>query len=455
MKENLEHKLKNRHIQMIALGGIIGTGFFLGSAQGIKYTGSSLVLVYLLGGFIMYCIMRILGEMTVYSPNSGSFVDYAYRFLGKAWGFIIGWNSWVIFTLSCMLEATAVAYLLDYWFIVPHWLTCLVVILLLTAINLLSVKHFAELEFWFAGIKIVFIIGIILVGIYLICFDQAIHSNMMANFKIYLVPTKNFHNGALGFIKALSISCFSLCGAEFVSVAAGEASNPKKSIPRAINGVFTKIVFFYIATIAIILLIYPYHHINYQVSPFIEVFARLGFKYSAIMINIVAITATLSALNSIIYVSSRFLYKLALNSQAPSFILKTSQYKSPVIATLVTAGITLLAVLANYLISKELLLYLYQIISIGILLNWVIIVITHFAFRQYIKNKQIALDYTAFAFPWLNWILLIILAIIMIVVMSDLHNIYSFFLPLVWVLLLYICHLITSYNVDSKTTLNN
>ncbi len=441
MKENLQHKLQNRHIQMIALGGIIGTGFFVGSAGSIKYTGASLVFAYLLGGFIMYCIMRILGEMTVYAPNSGSFVDYAYRFLGKPWGFITGWNSWVLFTLSCMLEATATSYLLDYWFLFPHWITCLIILLVFTGINLLNVKYFAELEFWFAGIKIVFIGMIILAGLYLMFFHAGVHQIMLDNLAIYKSPKQLFTNGPIGFIQALAMACLSLCGAEFVSVAAGEADNPKQSIPLAINGVVTKIVFFYTVTTGIILLIYPYQYINYKVSPFIEVFIKLGFNYSAIMINIITIVATLSALNSVLYVSSRFLYKLALNNQAPVMFSKTNSQQIPANAILFTAISALISVFANYVCTEHLLDYLFAVILIAILLNWFIIISTHFFFRKYVKINKVVLEYPSFAYPILNWVVLLMLAIILVVVIINLPIKYGFIVPICWVLFLYLYYL--------------
>jgi L-asparagine transporter-like permease len=448
MKEKLQHKLQNRHIQMIALGGIIGTGFFVGSAGSIKYTGASLVLAYMLGGLIMYCIMRILGEMTVYAPNSGSFVDYAYHFLGKPWGFITGWNSWVLFTLSCMLEATATAYLLDYWFIIPHWVSCLIILLIFTGINLLNVKYFAELEFWFAGIKIVFITMIILAGLYLMFFHAGVHKIMLNNLAIYQSPKQLFTNGPIGFIQALAMACLSLCGAEFVSVAAGEADNPKQSIPLAINGVVTKIVFFYTVTTAIILLIYPYSYINYKVSPFIEVFIKLGFNYSAVMINIITIVATLSALNSVLYVSSRFLYKLALNNQAPIFLSVTNAQQIPANAILFTAICALISVFANYFCKEHLLDYLFAIILIAILLNWFIIISTHFFFRKYIKKTKTVLEYTSFGFPILNLCLLLILTIILVVVIINMPIKYGCIVPIVWLLFLYLYYL--TYNLISN-----
>lgn len=442
MKENLQHKLQNRHIQMITLGGIIGTGFFVGSAGSIKYTGASIVLAYLVGGFIMYSIMRILGEMTVYAPNSGSFVDYAYRFLGKPWGFITGWNSWVLFTMSCMLEATASAYLLDYWITFPHWITCLVILLVFTGINLLSVKYFAELEFWFAGIKILFIGIIIAAGCYLMFFNPAVHSIMLDNINIYKHPTQLFSNGPLGFIQALAMACLSLCGAEFVSVAAGEADDPKKSIPLAINGVVTKIVFFYTVTIAIILLIYPYHYINYKVSPFIEVFLKLGFNYSAMLVNMITLIATLSALNSVLYVSSRFLYKLSLNGQAPKMLAQSNAQQIPANAILFTTLGALLSVFANYLCPEHLLDYLFAIILIAILLNWFIIISTHFFFRKYVTKNKIVLDYPSFAFPFINWIMLISLAVILVVVVVNLPIQHGFLLPIAWLGFLYMYYIV-------------
>ena len=285
MHENLQHKLKNRHIQMIALGGAIGTGFFLGSARAIEMTGPSIALAYALGGLIIYAVMRALGEMTVDHPCSGSFVEYARLYLGNGVGFVAGWNAWLLFTTSCMLEVTAVGTLLDYWIHIPHWITCLVLLAVFGGINLIGVKYFGETEFWFAGIKVTVIIFMIVVGCYLIFADRAVNTIAIKNLHDYSHLNIFFSHGALGFLNSLVIVCLSFCGSEFVSVAAGEAANPRKSIPKAINGVIVRIILFYVLTLAVIVMMYPFQNITRDTNPFTDVFSKLGFTNSADIIN--------------------------------------------------------------------------------------------------------------------------------------------------------------------------
>lgn len=442
MRERLQHKLQNRHIQMIALGGIIGTGFFIGSASAINNTGVSLLLAYLLGGALMYGIMRILGEMTVYAPNSGSFVDYAYKYLGENWGFVTGWNSWLLFSTSCMLEATGASYLLDYWVSIPHWISCTVILATSSLLNLLTIKFFGEMEFWLAGIKVVFIQVIILAGIYLLCFDSNIHSTMISNLHIYSQPDVIFTHGVSGFMQTLSIICFAFSGGEFISVAAGEAANPKKDIPKAINGVVSKIVFFYAATITIILLIYPFNQIAYKVNPFAEVFGRLGFTNSASLINFVTLVATLSALNSIMYVASRFVYKLSLNRQAPSALGMQDRRGVPVTAVLATTLFAMTAIIANYVIREHLLEYLFAIITIALLINWIIIIFSHLAFRKKMARQGKVLTYKSPWFPYLNIGLIVVLFYILFEVALNLKFTGGVYLPVIWVGCLYLCYLI-------------
>jgi len=440
VKERLQHKLENRHIQMIALGGIIGTGFFIGSASAINNTGVSLLLAYLFGGTLMYGIMRILGEMTVYAPNSGSFVDYAYRYLGQKWGFITGWNSWILFSTSCMLEATGASYLLDYWISIPHWISCTVILASASLFNLVTIKLFGEMEFWFAGVKVVFIQLIILAGIYLMFFDSNIHTTMLNNLQLYKQPEVIFTHGLAGFMQTLSIICFAFSGGEFISVAAGEAANPKRDIPKAINGVVFKIVVFYAATISIILLIYPFNQIAYKVNPFAEVFDHLGFSYSASLINFVTLIATLSALNSIMYVASRFVYKLALNGQAPSSLGQNDKRGVPVTAVLATTIFAMTAIIANYVIKEHLLEYLFAIITIALLINWIIIIFSHLAFRKKIDKSGKQLTYKAPLFPYMNFVLIGILFYILFEVAVNVKIHFGLYIPFVWVGLLYLCY---------------
>jgi amino acid transporter, AAT family len=444
MAELLEHKLKNRHVQMIAIGGAIGTGFFVASSNAIMLTGPSITLAYIIGGLIIYAIMRALGEMTVDYPTSGSFVEYAHRYMGVGAGFVAGWNAWLLFTCACMLEVTAVGQLLDYWIHIPHWITCAVLLTVFGGLNLIDVKYFGEAEFWFAGIKVAVIIFIIVTGLYLIFFDSHVHSVAVDNFSRYQHWNKFFGHGIVGFLNAMSIVCLSFCGSEFVSVAAGEAVDPEKSIPKAINGVILRIILFYVLTIAVIVLMFPSKDITANNNPFTEVFSKLGFKNAADIINIVAITASLSALNSCLYVSARFLYRLSLNNQASKKFNRLNRQKLPQNALLFTVAIAFLVVLANYTFPAEIMEYLFAIITVAIIINWFIILLSHMMFRKQVLEEGRQLSYMMPGYPYINMLVMGLLFIILVFMSKNNNMSLSVYVAPAWILMLSIIYALSS-----------
>ena len=442
-KEHLVHKLKNRHVQMIAIGGTIGTGLFLGSSTAIQMTGPSIALAYLFGGVIIYMIMRALGEMTVDYPTSGSYIEYANRYINSCAGFIAGWNGWFLFTVASMLEVTAVSTLLDYWIIIPHWITCLVLILIFAGINLTGIKYFGETEFWFAGIKIVVIIFMIACGTWLILENHDTRQIAKFNIQNYSHINVFFNHGLIGFINSLAIVCLSFCGAEFISVAAGETQNPKKIIPKAINGVVIRIILFYVLTMTIIVLMYPYHSISPKTNPFTDVFSKLGFTASASLINLVAITAALSALNSCIYVASRMLYSLSTNNHAPKSLRTISKKHLPKNATFFTTAMIFLSVIANYTFPKEVLIYLFAIVTVAIIISWYIILFTHIAFRkkQFKENKPLVFQMPFY--PYSNIFIVLILSVILAVMANNKDMQLSVYVAPLWLFILFILYKIS------------
>lgn len=407
MKDNLEHKLKNRHLQMIALGGVIGTGLFYGSAKSIQLTGPSIVLSYLLGGLIIYIIMRALGEMTVYNPTSGSFSAYAHEYVGEYAGFISGWSAWFEYTVVCMAELTAVTVFFDFFIPgIPHWILCAVILVFFTMINLISVKAFGEFEFWFAGIKIVAIILMILFAGYLIFFKHNINPEIAQYNNLGML----FSGGIKGFLISLVIVVFAFGGSEFVSIAAGEAENPKKNIPIAINGTIFRILLFYVLTMLVIILLYPYEKLNANISPFVDVFSLIGLKSAAMIMNMVVITAALSSFNSCLYASSRILYNLSLNKQAPKILTKLSKTHVPKIAILVTSSAIAITVIINYIFPEKAIMYLLTVTTGAILIVWFLILITQIFFRMKKKNEN--LSYKMLLFPYSNIFALVFLVIV-------------------------------------------
>ena len=247
-----------------------------------------------------------------------------------------------------------------------------------------------------------------------------------------------FNHGAEGFINALVIVCLSFCGAEFVSIAAGEAENPQKSIPTAINGVIVRIILFYVLTMTVIVLMYPYQDINPKTNPFTDVFGKLGFTAAADIINLVAITAALSALNSCIYVAARMAYRLSLNGQAPKFLGKTSSNNLPRNAVIFTVAMAFVVVIMNYTMPQKILMYLFAVITVAIIIGWYIILLTHIFFRHKKKNQLMA--YRSPFYPYSNIFVMLVLVIILLAMLKNPDMKLSVYVAPVWLTILFICY---------------
>ncbi len=432
----LLHGLKTRHILMIALGSAIGTGLFFGTGESIGLTGPSILLAYLIGGIIMYWVIRALGEMTVHEPHPGSFSYYAYKYIGNFAGFISGWNYWFLYIIVSMLELTATAMLFDYWF--PnsqHWTITLIVLVIFTLINLNKVNIFGEFEFWFAGIKVVTIISMIIFGFYLIIFMPTDKSNI-ANIWSH---GNFFGNGLKGFLLSFVVVVFSFGGTELVGITAAEADDPQKNIPLAINGVIFRILIFYILTLFIIMCLYPWNMINHHTSPFVDVFIKIGIHKAAMLMNIIAITAALSSFNSGIYATGRMLYNLSEQGNAPKILLKLNHNKVPNVAILTSILCIFLTVVLNYLYPKQIFAVLLSLATVAAIVNWIAILITQFAFRKKATNIQ----YKMPLYPYSSYIALIFF-ITIIIAMSNMESMKT----AVYIAPIWLCCLVISYKAS-------
>lgn len=431
-------KLKNRHIQMIAIGGAIGTGLFFGAAKSLQLTGPSIVLSYLLGGLVMYIIMRALGEMTVYEPNSGAFSHYAYQYVGNYLGFISGWFAWFEYTIVCMLEVTAVAVFLDYWLPgVPHWITISCILGIFFLINMISIGLFGEFEFWFAGIKVATIILMILFSVYLVFFNQSTaitaHTNIHDTLNGVL-----FANGWQGFCFSMVLVVFSFGGAQFLAIAAADADDPAKSVPKAVNGVVFRIIIFYVGTFLAVLSLFPWQELDSKVSPFVNVFDKVGFHFTAQIMSVVIITAALSAFNSCLYAATRMLANLARHNSAPAYLGKVNNKNIPKNALITTSIIVVITVLINYLFPDEAIIYLIAITTTSIIITWTTILICHFGFKKHHPN----LEYKLPLFPWANYLgLFVLLSVVVIMLFMDDMKMAVYLMP-VWIGIISLMYLV-------------
>jgi AAT family amino acid transporter/aromatic amino acid transport protein AroP len=433
---DMHRGLKNRHIQMIALGGAIGTGLFYGSAQSIQLAGPAITLSYLIGGLVIFWIMRMLGEMSVDEPVSGSFSHYAYKYWGEFPGFLSGWNYWFNYIIVSMAELTAVGIYINYWFPdVPHWASALVFLVLITAANLVNVKLYGEFEFWFAIIKVVAIIGMIVLGILVIFTGVGGHATGFSNLWSHggFMP-----KGAWGMMLSLVIVMFSFGGIELIGITAGEADNPKKSIPKAINQVIWRILIFYVGALSVLMIIYPWNKVGLSGSPFVEIFSKMGIPAAATILNIVVLTAALSVYNSGIYSNARMLFSLAQQGNAPKLFTRLSSSGVPVAGVLASSGLTLFAVILNYLIPGKVFMYLISIAIIAAVINWTMIIVTNLKFR---KAKGQAVQELEFKTPWHPYTNYISLAFLVLIVglMTQIEDMkMAVYLLPAWLLILWV-----------------
>lgn len=409
----LKRGLKSRHIQLIALGGAIGTGLFLGIAETIKMAGPSVLLGYAAGGLIAFLIMRQLGEMVVDEPVAGSFSYFANKYCGHLAGFLTGWNYWVLYVLVSMAELSAVGIYVQYWWPeVPTWVSALGFFLLINALSLFNVKAFGELEFWFAIVKVVAVVGMIGFGGYLLFSGAAGPQASVANLWQH---GGFFPNGVSGLVMAMAVIMFSFGGLELIGITAAEADDPSRSIPRATNQAIYRILIFYIGALGVLLSLYPWQHVVTGGSPFVLIFKALNSDAVATVLNVVVLTAAMSVYNSGVYSNTRMLYGLAKQGNAPRFLLSVNGRGVPLAALGVSAAATGLCVGINYFLPGEAFGMLMGLAVSALVINWGMISWIHLRFRQAKRAAGQATGFPSPFAPFSNYLCMAFLAGILLV----------------------------------------
>mgnify|MGYP000093022879 FL=1 len=410
---NLKKGLSNRHIQLIALGGSIGTGLFLGIAQTIKLAGPSVILGYAIAGLIAFLMMRQLGEMIVEDPVSGSFSHFAYKYWSKFAGFMSGWNYWVLNILVCMAELSAIGLYIHYWWPeIPTWVSALGFFIFINVINLLHVKLFGEMEFWLAIIKVLAIIAMIAFGSYLLASGSG---GSQSNIQNLWELGGFFPNGIMGLVMAMAMIMFAFGGIELVGIAAAETDNPQKTLPKAINQIVYRVLLFYILSLVIILSLYPWNQMAQGGSPFVLIFDSLGSQTVATILNFVVLTAAISVYNSTNYCTSRMLLGLAQQGNAPKFLSKINPRGVPVNAVMVSAFFTLLCVLINYLFPEKAFNLLMMLVVAAIVINWVVISYTHLKFKKQMIAMNAATQFPSILYPFTNYLCIVFMCGILVI----------------------------------------
>ncbi|AST19762.1 D-serine/D-alanine/glycine transporter [Corynebacterium glutamicum] len=315
---HLKRGLSNRHLQLIAIGGAIGTGLFMGSGKTISVAGPSVILVYAIIGFMLFFVMRAMGELLLANLNYKSLRDAVSDILGPGAGFVTGWTYWFCWIATGMADIVAITGYTQYWWPeIPLWLPGVLTIALLFALNLAAVRLFGEMEFWFAIIKIVAIVSLIVVGLFMVVTAFESPNGTTAQFNNLIEHGGFFPNGITGFLAGFQIAIFAFVGIELAGTAAAETENPTKTLPRAINSIPIRIVVFYVLALAVIMMVTPWDQVSADNSPFVQMFALAGIPAAAGIINFVVITSAASSANSGIFSTSRMLYGLSLEGAAP------------------------------------------------------------------------------------------------------------------------------------------
>lgn len=375
-----KNMLKSRHVQMIALGGVIGSSFFWGTAQAINATGYSVVLAYLICGLAIYIIMRALSEMVYFYPCDGAWSYYAKKFVHPYLGFVSSWNSWFEYTIVCMVDLNACA-LFIHNFIpsIPIWIISIPILLCACLIQLTNVNLFGEIEFYSSLFKILVIVGMLVLSGYLLFFAPEIQKNLILYLPHIWQKSVLFSNGIHGFIYTIIVAMFSFGGIEFIAIAVANTKDPRTLITKVTNSLVFRIIFFYVFTIVALLLLHPQAHIEGN-NPFISVFNDLHFNKSATFMNIVAICASFSAFNSCLYASSRMLAHFTydhIKNPSPTTINRANK-KSLYITLIVIT----FAIILNYIFPEKAIFYLVIIATSSIIVTWATILISHIYYRK-------------------------------------------------------------------------
>ncbi|WP_441245919.1 amino acid permease [Kitasatospora sp. McL0602] len=437
--EGYARGLNSRQIQMIAIGGAIGTGLFLGAGTAISKAGPSLILSYAVAGVVIFVIMRALGELLTYRPVSGSFAEYAREFLGPFAGYVTGWTYWLFWVVTGMAETTAAAVYVKYWAPgFPQWLSALAFLVILYAANLISVKLFGEIEFWFSMVKVTAIIGMILIGIGVLTigFSKAGDTASVT----HLWQDGGFFPKGIGAtLMTLQIVMFAYLGVELVGVTAGESENPEKTLPRAINTLPLRIVLFYIGALVVILSLVPWTEFQPGVSPFVAAFAKIGIPAAAGIINFVVLTAALSSCNSGMYSTGRMLRDLALRGQAPGGVTRLNRHQSPALAITVSALLMGLGVILNYVAPGKAFTYVTSVATVCGIWTWAVILVCQIRYRTAWRAGH--LPPPSFKAPggaWTSWAALAFLGLVVVLIAFDDDNRISLYVFPVWAALLVI-----------------
>jgi len=437
--QELSRGLKSRHVQLIALGGTIGTGLFLGAGQSIHLAGPSILLAYLITGIMCFLLMRALGELLLSDLNVHSYIDFIQRYLGDNMSFVAGWTYWVCWITIAMAEVTAAGQYMQFWFPqLPQWVTALVLLGILLTLNSVTVKAFGETEFWFAIIKIVAIIALILAGAYMVVvhFPTPAGHASVAN----LASGGFFANGAKGFFLSFQMVLFSFVGIEMVGMTASETADPNKVIPKAINEIPMRIILFYLGSLLALMCIYPWQAVSPTSSPFVQVFKNVGIQSAAAVINFVVLTAAASACNSSLFTTGRMLFSLTYRGEGrfAKHMGKLSRAQVPVSALRFSTLVIAVSVFLNFIIPGHVFAFVSSVATTCFLFIWGLIVIAHLKYKRQQATLPNATDHGFHMpfFPLSDYAILLFLIMVAAVLLFRVDTLIALMGSVLWLIAL-------------------
>jgi amino acid transporter, AAT family len=448
----LHRGLTMRHINMMALGGTIGVGLFLGSATAIQLAGPAVVLAYFSGGVAIFMIMRALGEIAICEPVAGSFSRYAHEYLGPLCGYLTGWSYWLLWLVTCMAEITAVGIYMGIWFPdVQPWYWAATATVFIAAANLLNVKAFGEFEFWFALVKVTAILLMITGGAAMILFGIGNHGIALGFSNLWRHGGFMPH-GPTGVLLALPMVMYAYLGIEMLGVTAGEAQDPRRALARVIDSVFWRILFLYIGALGVTVTLYPWDQIGTRGSPFVLMLRHFNIPAAAGIANFVVLTAALSSCNSGIFGAGRMLFNLSEQGQAPRPFAFISKRGVPAIAVMMSVAALSIGVLLNYVAPKVVFVWLTAIATFCAIWTWAIILLTQLAFRRRLDAAQLATVSHRMPFwPWSNYLTLAFLAIVIALMASSPDTRVALIIGPAWLVLLVAVYLFTHLRLIERS----
>ncbi|NJJ39123.1 amino acid permease [Paenibacillus apii] len=435
----LKRELANRHVQLIAIGGTIGTGLFLGSGKAIQQAGPSIMLTYIIVGIAVFFVMRALGELLLSKAGYQSFTDIAEDYLGSRAAFITGWTYWFCWIMTAMADVIAVGVYVQYWFDIPQWVPAIVCLIILLGLNLLTVKNFGELEFWFALIKVITILALIGIGVILLIMGFKTDAGSVTVTNLWKHGGV-FPNGVSGFLFSFQMVVFAYVGVELVGVSAAETSNPEKNIPSAINKIPLRILFFYVGALFVLLCINPWTELSPAESPFVKTFTLVGIPVAAGIINFVVLTSAASACNSGMFSTSRILYNLSKNKQASSHFAKLNKNHVPGNSLFISTIVISVGALLSKLIPEQAFGIVTTISAICFIWVWGVVLVCHIRYKKTQTELQAKSKFKAPFTPFINYVVLALFAAILIIMLFASETRPALLFTPLWFVLLFLLY---------------